>query len=124
MTKLPVLIALAREPSSERRRELLREVTDMFFVNPHDRPETELGLFDDVLTQLSSEMEDAASTLGAGALRTTLRVTLPLALPAIMGAFIVVFLEAIALFGKHATQCSLDVHLVLAREDVVGQHHD
>ena len=54
------------------------------------------------LDLISSEMEDAASTLGAGALRTTLRVTLPLALPAIMGAFIVVFLEAIALFGAPA----------------------
>jgi ABC-type Fe3+ transport system permease subunit len=54
------------------------------------------------LDLISSEMEDAASTLGAGALRTTLRVTLPLALPAIMGAFIVEFLESIALFGAPA----------------------
>ena len=54
------------------------------------------------LDLISSEMEDAASTLGAGALRTTLRVTLPLALPAILGAFIVEFLEAIALFGAPA----------------------
>ena len=54
------------------------------------------------LDLISSEMEDAASTLGAGILRTTLRVTLPLALPAILGAFIVVFLEAIALFGAPA----------------------
>ena len=54
------------------------------------------------LDLISSEMEDAASTLGAGLLRTTLRVTLPLALPAILGAFIVVFLEAIALFGAPA----------------------
>jgi iron(III) transport system permease protein len=44
------------------------------------------------LDLISSEMEDAASTLGAGLLRTTLRVTLPLALPAILGAVIVVFL--------------------------------
>lgn len=54
------------------------------------------------LDLISSEMEDAANTLGAGIVRTTLRVTLPLALPAIMGAFIVVFLEAIALFGAPA----------------------
>jgi iron(III) transport system permease protein len=54
------------------------------------------------LDLISSEMEDAASTLGAGVLRTTLRVTLPLTLPAILGAFIVVFLEAIALFGAPA----------------------
>lgn len=54
------------------------------------------------LDLISSEMEDAASTLGAGTLRTTLRVTLPLTLPAILGAFIVEFLEAIALFGAPA----------------------
>ncbi|MFP5405363.1 MAG: ABC transporter permease, partial [Gammaproteobacteria bacterium] len=34
--------------------------------------------------------------------RTTLSITLPLALPAILGAFILVFLEAIALFGAPA----------------------
>ncbi len=54
------------------------------------------------LDLISSEMEDAANILGAGNLRTTLRVTLPLALPAILGAYIVVFLEAIALFGSPA----------------------
>ena len=54
------------------------------------------------LDMISSEMEEAASTLGAGVLRTTLRVTLPLTLPAILGAIIVVFLEAIALFGAPA----------------------
>jgi iron(III) transport system permease protein len=54
------------------------------------------------LDLISSEMEEAASTLGAGVLRTTLRITLPLTLPAIMGAFIVEFLEAIALFGAPA----------------------
>jgi iron(III) transport system permease protein len=51
---------------------------------------------------ISSEMEDAASTLGASVWRTTWRVTLPLALPAMLGAFIVAFLEAIALFGVPA----------------------
>jgi iron(III) transport system permease protein len=54
------------------------------------------------LDLISSEMEDAANTLGAGVVRTSVRVTLPLALPAILGAFIVVFLEAIALFGAPA----------------------
>ncbi len=54
------------------------------------------------LDLISSEMEDAAHTLGSGVLRTTLRVTLPLILPAIMGAFIIEFLEAIALFGVPA----------------------
>jgi iron(III) transport system permease protein len=54
------------------------------------------------LDLISSEMEDAANILGAGRLRTTLSITLPLALPALLGAFILVFLEAIALFGSPA----------------------
>jgi iron(III) transport system permease protein len=54
------------------------------------------------LDLVSSEMEDAANILGAGNLKTTLLITLPLALPAIIGAFILVFLEAIALFGSPA----------------------
>jgi iron(III) transport system permease protein len=54
------------------------------------------------LDLVSSEMEDAANILGAGHVRTTLLVTLPLVLPAILGAFILVFLEAIALFGSPA----------------------
>ncbi|HEX7891106.1 MAG TPA: iron ABC transporter permease [Ramlibacter sp.] len=54
------------------------------------------------LDLVSSEMEDAANILGAGNLKTTLLITLPLVLPAILGAFILVFLEAIALFGSPA----------------------
>jgi iron(III) transport system permease protein len=54
------------------------------------------------LDLISSEMEDAANILGAGTWRTTVLITLPLVLPAILGAFILVFLEAIALFGSPA----------------------
>lgn len=54
------------------------------------------------LDLVSSEMEDAANILGAGNLRTTVSITLPLVLPAILAAFILVFLEAIALFGSPA----------------------
>ena len=54
------------------------------------------------LDLISSEMEDAANILGAGNLRTTFLITLPLVLPAILGAYILVFLEAIALFGSPA----------------------
>ena len=58
-TKLHDLIALAQEPSSDRRRELLREVTDLFFVGVDGRQPSELALFDDVLSQLAGEMEEA-----------------------------------------------------------------
>jgi iron(III) transport system permease protein len=54
------------------------------------------------LDLISSEMEDAANILGAGKVRTTMRITLPLALPAIISAFVIVFLESIALFGTPA----------------------
>jgi uncharacterized protein (DUF2336 family) len=58
-TKLSELIELAKEPSSERRRELLRNVTDLFFTSAQAHSPAELALFDDVMTQLSSEMEQA-----------------------------------------------------------------
>jgi iron(III) transport system permease protein len=54
------------------------------------------------LDLVSSELEDAANILGAGTWRTTMKVTLPLVLPAILGGVIVIFLEAIALFGSPA----------------------
>jgi len=59
-------------------------------------------LTESALDLVPSEMEDAASILGAGVLHTTLRVTLPLVLPAILGGLVVCFLEAIALFGAPA----------------------
>lgn len=54
------------------------------------------------LEMLSSEMEDAASILGAGPLTTARRVIMPLILPAILGGAIVTFLQSIALFGVPA----------------------
>lgn len=54
------------------------------------------------LDLVSTEMEEAASILGAGALRTTMAVTLPLVLPAILGGAIIVFLETMALYGTPA----------------------
>jgi uncharacterized protein (DUF2336 family) len=58
VSKLSDLIELAQEPSSAKRRVLLRELTDLFFANPEHRA-GEMALFDDVLTQLSGEMEAA-----------------------------------------------------------------
>jgi len=54
------------------------------------------------LDLISSEMEDAANIIGAGTWTTMRRVTLPLAWPAVLGGFILVFLETIALFGTPA----------------------
>lgn len=56
--RLHDLIALAHEPSSQRRRELLREVTDMFFGrDPEAHSPKEMEHFDDVLGALAAEME-------------------------------------------------------------------
>lgn len=56
--KIHDLIALAHEPSSERRRELMRGVTDLFFATDPNA-QRELALFDDVLDKLAGEMEVA-----------------------------------------------------------------
>jgi len=56
-TKLEELINLAGEPSSARRRELLREVTDLFFVPEADHGPREMAVFDEVLTGLARDME-------------------------------------------------------------------
>ena len=52
------------------------------------------------LDLISSEMEDAANSLGAGQLKTTFAITLPLITPALLGAWIITFLEAIAIIGS------------------------
>ena len=54
------------------------------------------------LDLVSSEMEDAANILGAGTWTAMRKVSLPLVWPAMLGAFIVIFLETIALFGTPA----------------------
>lgn len=52
------LVDLAREPSSEKRRELLREVTDMFFQTAQDRSGAETMLIGDVLRTVAKEMQE------------------------------------------------------------------
>lgn len=54
------------------------------------------------LDLVSTELEDAAAIHGAGKFQTMARVTLPLVMPSIMGAAILIFLEAIALYGTPA----------------------
>lgn len=51
---------------------------------------------------ISSEMEDAANILGAGPFKTAMKVTFPLVMPAIIGAALLSFLGAIALYGVPA----------------------
>lgn len=50
------LVELAKEPSSDKRRELLRGITDVFVAQPQEFSGTELDYFSDVIGQLSAEM--------------------------------------------------------------------
>jgi iron(III) transport system permease protein len=54
------------------------------------------------LELIASDLEEAASILGAGRLAVARTVTLPLVLPAIAGGFILAVLQALALFGSPA----------------------
>lgn len=53
------LVDLARAQDSDRRRYLLREVTDLFFETSGARNERESALFDDVLQLVAAEMQDS-----------------------------------------------------------------
>ena len=57
-SRLHDLIALANEPSSAKRRELLRGVTDLLFAADGGNA-VEMALFDQVLGQLAGDMEEA-----------------------------------------------------------------
>ncbi len=54
------LLQLAGESSSEKRRELLRDVTDLFFATAESRTDREAELFDDILCSIAQEMPPEA----------------------------------------------------------------
>lgn len=56
-SNLQSLIDLAHEPSSEKRRDLLRSITDIFMVSSQTINPHEMSLYDDVMCKLSEEME-------------------------------------------------------------------
>lgn len=57
LTHLRDLIDLAKEPSSERRRDLLRSVTDLFLEQPADHSALERGHFSDIMGSVAKSME-------------------------------------------------------------------
>lgn len=64
ISRLNNLVALAKEKSSERRRTLLREVTDLFFEEPPERDTATSQTFDEVLTSLAEQTaQDAREEL-------------------------------------------------------------
>jgi uncharacterized protein (DUF2336 family) len=48
---------LAKEGSSEKRRELLRQITDVFLADPPERTDRESQLFDDIVAAVSADLE-------------------------------------------------------------------
>lgn len=71
------------------------------------------------LDLVSTELEDAAAIHGAGKFQTMARVTLPLVLPSIIGAGILIFLEAIALYGTPAL-IAIPARINLATTQIVS----
>ena len=58
-TNLHRLVELAKEPSSERRRDLMREVTDLFLEDPNGYSSTESNQFGEILAQVAKDVEVA-----------------------------------------------------------------
>jgi uncharacterized protein (DUF2336 family) len=58
-SKLSVLLELAREPSSERRRELLRQVTDAFTADENVRSQENWAEFDKILSAITADLESS-----------------------------------------------------------------
>jgi len=52
-----LLLDLAKEGSSEKRRELLRQITDVFLAQPNNRSEKEAVLFDEIVGAVASDLE-------------------------------------------------------------------
>lgn len=61
-SKLERLVHLAKETSSDTRRDLLRQMTDVFMESPEDHTEAETEHFDTILTQVAADVEVALRT--------------------------------------------------------------
>jgi len=58
-SRLKQLIAVAKEGSSERRRDLLREITDVFMASPDRYTSSEMQHFDVIMSSITQKMEMA-----------------------------------------------------------------
>ncbi|HEX5007659.1 MAG TPA: DUF2336 domain-containing protein [Hyphomonadaceae bacterium] len=52
-----LLLDLAKETSSEKRRELLRQITDVFLADPPERSDKETLLFDEIVHAVAADLE-------------------------------------------------------------------
>jgi len=55
--RFELLLDLAREPSGEKRRELLLQITDAFIANPAARTDKEASIFDDIFAAVATDLE-------------------------------------------------------------------
>lgn len=58
-SRLKELIAVAKEGSSDKRRDLLREITDVFMAQPERYTSTELQHFDIIMSRVTEQVESA-----------------------------------------------------------------
>ncbi len=58
-SRLKELIAVAKEGSSDKRRDLLREITDVFMAQPDRYTSTELQHFDIIMSRVTEQVESA-----------------------------------------------------------------
>src|SRR5262245_18336477 len=56
-TNFALLLDLAKETSIENRRELQRQITDVFLADPTDRSDRESQLFDEIVGAVASDLE-------------------------------------------------------------------
>lgn len=110
------LIDLAKEPSSQKRRELLRQVTTVFMAHPEQVEGPEMALYDEVMSQLSSEMETVVRAEIARKLAEA-RVA-PLGLLRRLASDDIEVAEAILVRSKALTESDL-MHVVSTK----GQDH-
>ncbi len=58
-SRLKELIAVAKEGSSDKRRDLLREITDVFMAQPEHYTSTKLQHFDIIMSRVTEPVESA-----------------------------------------------------------------
>jgi uncharacterized protein (DUF2336 family) len=56
------LVHLAKEPSSDKRRALLRQITDMFFLDDNERNVSESALFEEIVLRVAKDVDVAGRT--------------------------------------------------------------
>ncbi|MFT4074281.1 MAG: DUF2336 domain-containing protein [Asticcacaulis sp.] len=110
------LIDLAKEPSSAKRRELLRQVTGVFMTNPDDISGPEMELYDTVMSQLTADMETVVRAEISASLSQAQRA--PLGLLRRLAADDIAVAEPILTRSKALTETDL-LHIVSTQ----GQDH-